>query len=45
MIFSQEQRQKLVFLIEARPSADAAKLTAGQPVTVSLGPDAQLVQR
>jgi HlyD family secretion protein len=45
VIFSQEQRQKLVFLVEARPSADAARLTAGQPVTVSLGPGPQLVQR
>jgi HlyD family secretion protein len=45
VIFSQEQRQKLVFLVEARPSANAASLTAGQPVTVSLGPGPQLVQR
>jgi len=45
VIFSQEQRQKLVFLVEARPSANAARLTAGQPVTVSLGPGPQLVQR
>jgi HlyD family secretion protein len=45
VIFSQEQRQKLVFLVEARPSANAARLTAGQPVTVSLGPGTQLVQR
>jgi HlyD family secretion protein len=45
VIFSQEQRKKLVFLIEARPSGEAAKLTAGQPVSVSLGPAAQLVQR
>lgn len=45
VIFSQEQRQKLVFLVEARPSADAARLTAGQPVTVSLGQNPQLVQR
>ncbi len=45
VIFSQEQRKKLVFLVEARPSGEAAKLTAGQPVSVSLGPAAQLVQR
>jgi HlyD family secretion protein len=45
VIFSQEQRQKLVFLVEARPLGEAAKLTAGQPVSVSLGPGAQLVQR
>ena len=45
VIFSQEQRQKLVFLVEARPSGEAARLTAGQPVTVSLGPAPQLVQR
>jgi len=45
VIFSQEQRQKLVFLVEARPSGEAAKLTAGQPVSVSLGPGAQLAQR
>ncbi len=45
VIFSQEQRQKLVFLVEARPSIEAARLTAGQPVTVSLGPGPQLVQR
>jgi hypothetical protein len=34
-----------VFLVEARPSGEAARLTAGQPVTVSLGPGAQLVRR
>lgn len=38
IIFSREQRQKLVYLIEARPDAAAARLTAGQPVTVSLAP-------
>ncbi len=38
VIFSQERREKLVFLIEARPQGDAAKLTAGQPVTVTLEP-------
>jgi HlyD family secretion protein len=45
VIFSQEQRQKLVFLVEARPSANVARLTAGQPVTVSLWQGPQLVQR
>ena len=38
VIFSREERRKLVYLIEARPLGDAAKLTAGQPVTVSLAP-------
>lgn len=38
VIFSREQRQKLVFLVEARPDARAAELTAGQPVTVMLAP-------
>jgi HlyD family secretion protein len=45
VIFSQEQRKKLVFLVEARPTGDAVRLTAGQPVTVSLGPGPKLVQR
>ena len=46
VIFSREQRQKLVFLIEARPSEETAKLTAGQPVTVSLGAaEPRVVQR
>jgi HlyD family secretion protein len=45
VIFSREQRQKLVFLVEARPSDATAKLTAGQPVTVSLGREPQVVQR
>lgn len=43
VIFSEEQREKLVFLVEARPSKDTAKLTAGQPVTVTLGPEPQMV--
>lgn len=38
VIFSREQRKKLVFLVEARPDSRAATLTAGQPVTVSLVP-------
>ena len=37
VIFSREQRAKLVFLIEARPApADAAKLKPGQPLDVAL---------
>jgi HlyD family secretion protein len=43
VIFSREQRQKLVFLVEARPLAATAKLTAGQPVTVTLGSEPQVV--
>ncbi|MCJ7599515.1 MAG: HlyD family efflux transporter periplasmic adaptor subunit [Methyloceanibacter sp.] len=45
VIFSQEQREKLVFLVEARPIGDATKLTAGQPVTVKPGPPALTVAR
>jgi HlyD family secretion protein len=45
VIFSQEQRKKLVYLVEARPDAAAAKLTAGQPITVTLGSKQQTVQR
>ncbi|MDJ0512391.1 MAG: HlyD family efflux transporter periplasmic adaptor subunit [Methyloceanibacter sp.] len=41
VIFSREQRQKLVFLVEARPDPAAAALTAGQPVTVKIAPDDQ----
>jgi len=37
VIYSREQRSKLVFLVEARPEpADAAKLKPGQPLDVSL---------
>ncbi|MEC5406157.1 HlyD family efflux transporter periplasmic adaptor subunit [Paraburkholderia sp. MPAMCS5] len=37
VIYSNESRAKLVFMIEARPSvADATKLHPGQPVTVTL---------
>lgn len=36
VIYSNEQRAKLVFLVEARPApADAAKLRPGQPLTVT----------
>jgi HlyD family secretion protein len=45
VIFSREQREKLVFLVEARPMEATAKLTAGQPVTVSLAGEPQVVQR
>jgi HlyD family secretion protein len=45
VIFSQEQRKKLVYLVEARPDAAAAKLAAGQPITVTLGSKQQTVQR
>ncbi len=37
VIYSREQRAKLVFLVEARPEpADAARLRPGQPLDVSL---------
>jgi len=37
VIYSRERREKLVFLVEARPSAaDAPKLHPGQPVEVAL---------
>jgi HlyD family secretion protein len=45
VIFSREQREKLVYLIEARPEGEATALTAGQPVTVTLAPGQQLVRR
>src|SRR5262245_8951246 len=45
VIYSREQRQKLVYLIEARPEGPATKLTAGQPVTVTLGAAQQMVRR
>jgi HlyD family secretion protein len=45
VIFSREQRQKLVYLVEARPEGPAAELTAGQPVTVTLSPHEQVVRR
>lgn len=45
VIFSREQRQKLVYLVEARPEGQAAALTAGQPVTVTLAPGEQMVRR
>jgi HlyD family secretion protein len=45
VIFSREQRQKLVYLVEARPEGEASALTAGQPVTVTLAPGQQMVRR
>ena len=45
VIFSREQREKLVYLVEARPEQATAKLTAGQPITVNLGAPPQTVQR
>jgi HlyD family secretion protein len=45
VIFSREQREKLVFLVEARPDGPASALTAGQPLTVTLGPRQQVVRR
>jgi HlyD family secretion protein len=45
VIFSREQREKLVYLVEARPAEATAKLTAGQPVTVSIGMAPHVVQR
>jgi HlyD family secretion protein len=37
VLYSKENRGKLVFLVEARPlAADAAKLKPGQPVDVTL---------
>jgi len=45
VIFSEEQRKKLVFLVEARPQDEAAELTAGQPITVTLGSDQKVVRR
>jgi HlyD family secretion protein len=37
VIYSTEERSKLVFLIEARPD-EAERLRVGQPVSVALGP-------
>ena len=45
VIFSREQRQKLVYLVEARPDGAATELTAGQPVTVKLAQGEQMVRR
>jgi HlyD family secretion protein len=45
VIFSQERREKLVFLVEARPEGESTKLTAGQPVTVTLAPGARVARQ
>jgi len=45
VIFSREQRAKLVYLVEARPIERTAELTAGQPVSVALGPQPQAAER
>lgn len=36
VIFSREERRKLVYLVEAKPQGKTRDLTAGQPVTVGL---------
>lgn len=36
VIFSREERRKLVYLVEARPVGETAELAAGQPVSVTL---------
>jgi HlyD family secretion protein len=37
VLYSKENRAKLVYLVEAKPAADvAARLNAGQPVDVTL---------
>lgn len=38
VIFSREERHKLVYLVEARPQGKARDLTAGQPISVMLPP-------
>jgi len=45
VIFSEQQRKKLVYLVEARPQKDTTELTAGQPITVTLGSVEKTVQR
>ena len=40
VLYSRENRAKLVFLVEARPAPDvAARLNPGQPVDVTLPPE------
>jgi len=39
VIYSMEERSKLVFMIEARPPQRPERLRVGQPVTVRLEPD------
>lgn len=43
IIFSREERRKLVYLVEAVPQGEALKLTAGQPVTVTLPPGPEVL--
>jgi HlyD family secretion protein len=38
VIYSMDERSKLVFMIEARPPERPERLRVGQPVTVTLGP-------
>jgi HlyD family secretion protein len=38
VLYSRDNKDKLVFLVEARPSQTTAQLRPGQPVTVSLPP-------
>jgi HlyD family secretion protein len=45
VIFSEEQRKKLVYLVEAWPQKDTAELTAGQPITVTLVSNGKMVRR
>jgi HlyD family secretion protein len=39
VIYSMDERSKLVFMIEARPPERPERLRVGQPVTVALGPE------
>ncbi len=39
VIFSREERRKLLFMVEARPEETAFVLPVGQPVTVTPGPE------
>ncbi len=41
VIFSREERSKLLYLVEARPGGEAARLPIGQPVTVTLADERQ----
>ncbi|MDQ4061869.1 MAG: HlyD family efflux transporter periplasmic adaptor subunit [Pseudomonadota bacterium] len=45
VIFSEQERAKLVFRVEARPENDAARLAPGLPVSVRLLPMAPLASR
>ena len=38
VIYSMDERLKLVFMIEARPPERPERLRVGQPVTITLGP-------